>query len=132
MPEPRNSFLPKKHRLMRPEGPDQVSERNLNARIRDAEAALAAFTDEANDRDNRVIAAEAKAEKAEKKAAKDRAERDATVGKFAELEDALVAAKAETASRVATLEAEAEILAMRDREARDELDRLRATKDRSE
>jgi predicted nucleic acid-binding Zn-ribbon protein len=109
-----------------------LSERNLNARIRDAEAALAAIRDEANDRDNRVIAAEAKAKKAEKKAAKDRAERDATVGKFAELEDALVAAKAETASRVATLEAEAEILAMRDRDARDELDRLRATKDRSE
>jgi hypothetical protein len=54
------------------------------------------------------------------------------MSKFAELEDALMEAKTETATRVATLEAESQVLAMRDQDARAELDRLRATKDRSE
>lgn len=70
------------------------------------------------------MALDASKEKAEKY----RQEANRAKDKLKSREAKLAETRADSASAIATLEAEKEILALRDREARDELDRLRMQK----
>ena len=65
-----------------------------------------------------------KLDEAQKQIKKLARERNEALAKLREREDKLVADRAENHARIATLEAEKEIIALRDREARNELERL--------
>jgi hypothetical protein len=87
--------------------------------------AIKAIQIEAGRRDARLKDAERRAAEAEKQAKRDRRERQDAVSKVDGLRAEIVRTRASVAAEVETLKTEKEFLAQRDRQAREELDRLR-------
>src|SRR4051794_2040982 len=102
-----------------------MAEKLLTERVDDAINALETINVDAGKLDRRVQDAEYRAAEAEKQAEKDRQAKDEALGKVDGLEQEIIDTRASIAGEVETLKASNELLATRDREARDELERLR-------
>jgi hypothetical protein len=99
--------------------------KKLSDAVSEALAAIRAIEVTAGETERRARDAEARAAKAVKQAENDRRAKAEAVSKLAEVQQQVIDARAAHAAERETLIAEREQLALRDREAREELERLR-------
>jgi chromosome segregation ATPase len=101
-----------------------MKDQTLTDAVTVALSAIESIQIAAGEHDRDLAEAERRAAKAEQQAERDRRERQEAVSKVAGLEAKIVETRAAVAGEVETLRAEKEMLATRDREAREELGRL--------
>ncbi len=94
-------------------------------RVTEALEAIEAIKPEAAAKDRELAAALEAKQRAEEQAEKDRRKAHEATSKVDGLRAEIVQTRASVAAEVGTLRAEKEMLAIRDRESRDELERLR-------
>ena len=100
----------------------------LGDRVTDALDAIEAIRVEASTKDRELVDALEAKRLAEEQAEKSRRERDEAVNSMEGLRAQIIETKAAVAGEVATLKAEKELLAQRDRDSRNEIERLRLSK----